>query len=226
MRVLLRRHVPGLFEQRHVDERSGVALRTGVAVPVPVAAEVSGLVDDADIVDTRLFQPRARDEACEPAADEREGDVVALGLPLDDRRVGVVEIVRELAREPDVLVVAVGAQPLGALLGVLLLQRLLIDLRRSRGVDGWHGDRHTWRLRSCERAGSARSLDRGVKFGTRPPSVMSPAAASSKIRPWPTPGCQRRSRRDSSCDCSVRPRRRADSAAGSPGDGGARELGE
>ena len=78
VRVLLRRHVPGLFEQRHVDERCGVALRAGVAVPVPGAAEVAALLDDAHVVDAGLLQPRAGDEAGEAAADERDGDVVGL----------------------------------------------------------------------------------------------------------------------------------------------------
>ena len=127
VRVLLRRHVPGLFEQRHVDERRGVALRAGVAVPVPRAAEVAGLVDDADVVDAGFLQTGAGDEAGEAAADERDGDVIAQGCTLDDRDVGVDEVVPELVLQLDVLVVAVGSQPLGSLLGVLLLERVDVD---------------------------------------------------------------------------------------------------
>ena len=77
MRVLLGRHVTGLFEQRHVHHRRGVALRAGIAVPVPGAAEVAALLDDAHVGDARLDQPRAGDEPGEPAADERERDVIA-----------------------------------------------------------------------------------------------------------------------------------------------------
>ena len=51
--VLLRRHVAGLFEQRQVDHRRGVAHRARVAVPVPRAAEVAAALDDAHVVDAR-----------------------------------------------------------------------------------------------------------------------------------------------------------------------------
>src|ERR1700709_729415 len=45
MRVFLGLHVRGLFEQRHVDQRSRVALRAGIPVPVPGTAEVAALLD-------------------------------------------------------------------------------------------------------------------------------------------------------------------------------------
>ena len=78
VRVLLGGHVPGLLEQRHVHEARGVALGAGVAVPVPGAAEVAALLDDADVVDAGFLEPGAGDEPGEAAADEREGDVVGL----------------------------------------------------------------------------------------------------------------------------------------------------
>ena len=56
-----------------------------------------------------------------------------LRLALDDRRVRVVEVVGELVRQLEVLVVAVGPQPLVALLGVLLLERVLVDRGRHEG---------------------------------------------------------------------------------------------
>ena len=108
VRVLLGRHVAGLFEQRHVHEARRVALRAGIPVPVPGAAEVAALFDDAD-VDAGFLQPCAGDESGEPASDERRRHVVGLGLPLDDRRVRVLEIVGELVLELDVLRVAVRA---------------------------------------------------------------------------------------------------------------------
>ena len=55
-RVLLARHVAELFEQRQVDVRLDVAHRARVAVPVPGAAEVAALLDDADV---RRRRPRA-----------------------------------------------------------------------------------------------------------------------------------------------------------------------
>ena len=76
VRVLLARHVAGLLEQREVDERRRVALRAGIAVPVPVAADVAALVDDPHVVDAGLLEPGAGDEPGEPAADERHGHLV------------------------------------------------------------------------------------------------------------------------------------------------------
>ena len=66
-------------------KRRRVALRARVAVPVPGAAEVAALLDDADVVDAGFLQPGAGDEAGEAAADERDRHVVGLRLALDDR---------------------------------------------------------------------------------------------------------------------------------------------
>ena len=130
--ILLGRPVPGLFEQRHIDHRGGVALGAGVSVPVPGAAEVAALLDDADILDARLDQPRAGDQAGESSADEGEGDVVGFGLTLDEGRVGVLEIVGEGPFDPEVLVVAVGADSLVALGDIAGEQGLLVESRVSR----------------------------------------------------------------------------------------------
>jgi hypothetical protein len=129
VRVLLGRHVTGLFEQRHVDEARGVALRARVAVPVPRAAEIARLLDDAHVFDAGFLQPGACDQAREAAADERDRDVVGFRLPLGDRRVRILEVVRQLALQLDVLGVAVGPQALVALRRVLLAERLLVDRR-------------------------------------------------------------------------------------------------
>ena len=127
MRVFLRRHVPGFLEQRHVDHRCRIALRAGIAVPVPGAAEVAALLDDADVLDAGFREPRGGGEPRKAAADEGEGDVIGLGLARGDRRIGIVEIMGELSLDLDILVVAVGAQPLVALLHVFLAQLLLVD---------------------------------------------------------------------------------------------------
>ena len=41
--------LPGLFQQRHVHHRRRVALRAGIPVPVPGAAEAAALLDDPDV---------------------------------------------------------------------------------------------------------------------------------------------------------------------------------
>ena len=66
--IFLGGHVPRLFEQGHIDEGRRVALRAGVAVPIPVAAEVARLVDDADLFDPRLLEARSGDQPREAAA--------------------------------------------------------------------------------------------------------------------------------------------------------------
>ena len=127
MRVFLGRHMPGFLEQRHVDHRGRIALRAGIAVPVPGAAEIAALLDDADILDAGFGQPRGGGKPGKAAADEGEGDVVGLGIARRDRRIGIVEIMGELTLDLDILVVAVGAQPLVALLRVFPAQFFLVD---------------------------------------------------------------------------------------------------
>jgi len=127
VRVLLGRHVAGLLEERHVDERCRVALRAGVAVPIPRPAEVARLVDDADVVDARFLQPGSGDEPSEAAADEHHGHVIGDPWAFGPRREWIVEVVGELSGDADVLVVAVRPEALGALATVLLLERVLVD---------------------------------------------------------------------------------------------------
>ena len=93
-------------------------MRARVAVPVPGAAEVAALLDDAD-VDAGFLQAGAGDQSGEPASDEGGRDVVGLRRPLDDGRVRIFEVVGELVLELDVLRVAVRPQPLVPLVGVL-----------------------------------------------------------------------------------------------------------
>ena len=127
MRIFLGRHVAGFFEQRHVDHRRRIALRARIPVPVPGAAEVAALLDDADIADAGFRQARGGGETGKAAADEGEGDVVGLRIARGDRRIGIVEIMRELPCDAQILVVAIGTQPLVALLQIFLAQPLLVD---------------------------------------------------------------------------------------------------
>ncbi len=133
-RVLLRRHVPGFLQQRHVDHRRRVALRAGVAVPVPGAAEIAALLDDAHIADAGLDQARCGHQPGEAAADEREGHVIGARRARRARRVGVFEVVGQPALELQVLLVAIGAQALGALLEVLATQRGLVGRAAERAA--------------------------------------------------------------------------------------------
>ena len=128
--VLLLRHVADLLEQRQVDVRLDVALRARVAVPVPRAAEVAALLDEPDVVDAGLLQAGAGEQAAEATADDDDVDLVGQRLALDRLDVRVVDVVGELARDLDVLLVAVGAQALVALGPVLLAQRVGIEGQR------------------------------------------------------------------------------------------------
>src|SRR5438445_6381232 len=67
--------------------------------------------------------------------------MVGLRIARDDRRVGIVEIMRELSCDPEILVVAIGTQPLVALLQIFLAQPLLVDRSVLRGP-GLICDRH------------------------------------------------------------------------------------
>ena len=121
-----------LFQQGQVDHGRGVAHRSRVAVPVPRAAEVAADLDDPHVVDARLLQPGAHAQPREPAADQRDGDVVEARLAVEPLGIAIVEHRREPARGLEVLVVAVGPQPLVPLLAVLDPQRAVIDRHRAR----------------------------------------------------------------------------------------------
>ncbi len=129
--VLLARHVPGLLEQREVHECRRVALGAGIAVPVPGAADIAALLDDAHAVDPGLLQAGAGDQPGESAADERHGHLVEQRFAGHRRHVRVVEVVGERPDRLDVLLAAIGSQPLVPLGPVLRPQRLGVDPRRG-----------------------------------------------------------------------------------------------
>src|SRR5437773_240020 len=90
--------------------------------------EVAALLDHADVFDARLTQPRAGEQAAEPAADHRNIDVIRQWLASEARcYVRVFDEVRELALDLDVLLVAVFPQPLVTLRAILLAQRFRIE---------------------------------------------------------------------------------------------------
>jgi hypothetical protein len=75
-RVLLRRHVAGLLEQRQVDGGIHVAHAARVSVPVPGAAEVGRLVDDPEVRDPSADQVDGGQHAGPPAAQHHDVNVV------------------------------------------------------------------------------------------------------------------------------------------------------
>ena len=101
--------------------RLDVTRRPRVAVPVPGAAEVAGLVDHPERVDAGLAQVRSRQHPAEPGPNDRDVDLVChrvTGEPRFD--VGVtVEVVEDGVRF-DVLGVALGAKSLFTFEAVLL----------------------------------------------------------------------------------------------------------
>ena len=202
--ILLLRHVAELFEQRQIRVGLDVAGDARVAVPVPGAAEVARRIDHADVLDARLAQPRARQQAAEAAADHHHLDLVRERRAREARLgVGIVEVVGEAALHLDVLRVAVVAQALVALLAIAGAQRVRVEsgaLRVARsGCRGGHGRRssasqrklqhlHGW----CKRRRSA---------GGRPRKRTPGAVASARTRGRYAPSDARRSR---SCVTNLR----------------------
>jgi hypothetical protein len=121
MGVLFFRHVAELFQQREINVGLHITLRAGVAVPVPGAAKVAALLDNADIIDTGLAKSRARQQAAEAATDNQCIDGLVDGLPLKSRfLLRVVDVVRQIPGDFDVLVVAILANALVTFRGVAM----------------------------------------------------------------------------------------------------------
>ena len=139
--VLLLRRVAELLEQRQIAVRIGVALRAGIAVPVPGAAEVAAGLDDPERRDASLRQAGSSEQAAEAAADDRHVDLV------DDRLAGELGVgvgvalgeARELAGHLDVLVGPVLAQALLALEPVPGPDRIGIEVETIQQVV--HGEK-------------------------------------------------------------------------------------
>ena len=93
------------------------------------SALICGL-DDDDVVDAPLAQHRSSGEAGEPATDDGHLDLVGSGWPIDGRDIGIVEEAGEAAGGLDVLLVAVGSEPLVTLGGVAPTERFVVDVDR------------------------------------------------------------------------------------------------
>ena len=107
--------VAQLLEHRHVDVGFDVAGRPRITVPIPGAAKIAALLDDAQPLDAGFAQAARGEQAAETAADDQD-----VGL-LDDRRAGEVRIgpgidvvIGEAARQFGILVRSVGPPALVA----------------------------------------------------------------------------------------------------------------
>jgi hypothetical protein len=124
--VLLGGDVARLFEERKINVGFRIAGGARIAVPVPGAAEVAGLLDEPQVGDPGITQPRADQQPGEAAADHGDLDVVVDRVADDGLGIGVVQVLDELGNV-DVLVVALRTQALVALLAVLPAQRVGIE---------------------------------------------------------------------------------------------------
>jgi hypothetical protein len=123
-RVLAARDEADFLQQRQVHVALHVAGGAGVAVPVPGAAEVAALLDDAQVLDAGLAQAGTDQQPAEAAADDGHLHLVVQRGPLLHLHVRVVEVVGKLPGHLHVLLVAIAAHALVALAAVLLAQRL------------------------------------------------------------------------------------------------------
>ncbi|CAB4802073.1 unannotated protein [freshwater metagenome] len=74
-RVTVGRHEASFFEHRQVHVGLNVTHRARVTIPVPGAAEVAALFDNAEVVDTELAKIRSFKHAAETAADDHCVDI-------------------------------------------------------------------------------------------------------------------------------------------------------
>jgi hypothetical protein len=133
--VLVPGDISHLLEERKVDVGLHVAHRPGIPVPVPRAADITRLLDQAQAPVAGLAQARPHEQTAEPAADDGDVDLVEQRVTREARLdVGVVDIVGELGGDLDVLLVAVVTDPLVPLFAVLLAQGVRIERMFSRAV--------------------------------------------------------------------------------------------
>ena len=127
--VFFRRDIARFLKQRHVDVGFDIALRAGIAVPVPGAAEIAGLLDDADILDTRLVQLGRSQQAAKAAADHDGLDSLGHGIA-DERAIDIriIDEAAEIALDLDILAIAARVDPLLPLFQVFLSQPRQIQL--------------------------------------------------------------------------------------------------
>ena len=132
-RIFERRDVAHVFEHWHVDIGFDVARSARVAVPVPDAAEVAGLVDDDEVRDAAVGQFRRRLQAPEPRADDGDLNVANDGRAL--RRVvsiGIIQIAGEFSLGSHILPDPCRRESLVAL-GPVAIQEIALTSHRRCG---------------------------------------------------------------------------------------------
>src|SRR3546814_2099827 len=122
-----------------VDIGFDVARGTGIAVPIPDAANVTRLVDDPKVVDARLHEFDRGLQAAPAAADDSDFDILRNGGARRLRRVWIFAIPRKRATRRDILVHALGAKPLGAFGKIARLERRAVQVdRKSTRLNSSH----------------------------------------------------------------------------------------
>ncbi len=226
--IALGGHEAGLLEERQVDEGLDVAHAARIAVPVPGAPEVAGLLDDPDVGDPVLGEVDRREHSGEAAAHDHHGGVLdhrVTGEAGFDERVPV-QLLAQLA-------------PLGHALGPQPLL-LLAPVPLTQFVE--RGSRRTLVLVHCLRtplwAAPVVDVETGgddpaTPGGTSMPAVVLTGAISTaemvpgrrQLQPWSTvlrrrrPGCRvsrPRSPRREGDRCVVHPVRSVDSTGRGP----------
>ena len=136
--VALAGHVAGLFEERHVDVRLDVALAARVPVPIPGAAEVARLLDDAKVGNAAVDQVDPQHHAAEATPDDDRFGLldhrVAGEARLDP---GIVVVLLVVVGQLCVLRQTVGAQTLLALALVAFAggcEGVIVGLRHDLGI--------------------------------------------------------------------------------------------
>src|SRR5579885_2193641 len=101
---LHRRDVPHLFEQRQVAVGFDVAGDTGIAVPVPGAADVAAFFAESHVDETGVPQLVPEQQSAETGADHQDLAFVGQRLARNRRfRIHVVQVLLELAFHRDVI---------------------------------------------------------------------------------------------------------------------------
>ena len=95
---------PDFFQQRHVAVGFDVASNARVAIPVPGAAEVAALLDDAERLDVALDQICRGQQPGKTAADDHHVDGFDTRFPMGVRlHVWIIGEIGEIAFGSDIL---------------------------------------------------------------------------------------------------------------------------
>ena len=85
--------VAHFLAEGEVDGRFRVTGGAGIAIPIPGAAEVAAVLQEAKVGKPRFLQARRGDEASKAAADDEDFREVVPGRPGGDVAVGVLSVV-------------------------------------------------------------------------------------------------------------------------------------